>query len=196
MFRANELAIGVQGGAWASAIWSLCQLKEWRGAVRLGHRWREREDLEPWMLIDLAFANRSLGLDEEAHQVNLRSQSLSDDGASVRHRLWLAVEEAIRGEVGVAETWLSKVPTQLSDPEDRFVFGLTRLVITAGDERAFDEAGGVRGLLDLLKDAQGELPTSIKQPAYHRIRRRVIRCIGRQRSRLAAIGWYLRARGV
>ena len=41
-----------------------------------------------------------------------------------------------------------------------------------------------------------EFPMFAKQPAYRRIPRRAIRCIGRQRDRLAAIGWYLRARGV
>ena len=109
-------------------------------------------------LIDLAFAYRSLGLDEEAYQVNLRSQLLSEDGTSTRHRLWLAVEEAIRGEAGVAETWLSKVPAQPRDPEDRFVLDLTRLVLTAGDGRAFDEAGGGAWLAQGAERRAGRVP--------------------------------------
>jgi len=191
--RANDAALRADGETWATAIWALSQLKRWRAAVRLGRGWRERKDLAPWMLIALALGYRSLGQSEEAFQVNLRAQLLSEDGAMTRHRLWLAVEEAIRGEAGVAETWLSKVPAHLDEAEDRFVAKLTRVVLTAGDERALAEAGGDRGLVGMLKGARDELPLFRKQPAFRLIHRRAVRCIGRRRRGLGAMGWYLRA---
>jgi tetratricopeptide (TPR) repeat protein len=190
--RANEATLREDGSTWASAIWALSQLKQWRAAVRLGLGWRKRKDLEPWMLVDLAFCHRSLGQTEEAFQINLRAQVPSEDGASARHRLWLAVEEAIRGEAGVAETWLSMLPVHLSEAQDRFVAKLTRVVLTAGDERALGEVGGDRGLVSLLIGVRAELPLYRKQPAFRLIHRRAICCIARQRRGLGAIGWYLR----
>ena len=191
--RANEAALRTEGNTWASAIWSLSQLKRWQAVVRLGRGWRERKDLEPWMLIELAFGYRSLGQFEEAFQINLRVQMLSEDGSIALHRLWLAVEEAIRGEAGVAETWLSKVPEDLSEPQDRFVAQLTRVVLTAGDEQALAEVGGDRGLLEMLGRVRAELPLYRKQPAFRLTYGRAVRCIGRRRSGLGALLWHLRA---
>ena len=191
--RGNEAALCTDGYAWGSALWALSHLRQWRAVIRLGRGWREREDLEPWMLLDLAFSYRSLGQFEDAFQVNLRSQLLSEDGAIVRHRLWLAVEEAIRGEAGVAETWLSKVPANLEDEQDRFVAKLARVVLTAGDEEALAEVGGDRGLAGMLKSARALLPLYRKQPALRWTYRRAVRCIGRRRRGFGAIGWYLRA---
>ena len=173
-------------------MWALSQLKRWRDVVRLGRGWREREDLESWMLIDLSLGHRSLGQSEEAYQVNLRSQMLSEDSASVQHRLWLAIEEAIRGEAGVAETWLSKVPPHLEEAPDRFVAKLTRVVLTASEPRAVAEVGGDRGLIGLLASARAELPTYREQLAFRQTYRRVVRCIGRRRRGIGAMVWYLR----
>ncbi len=165
---------------WGMTMWALIQQKDWRAAVRWGGDWREARGLEPWMLFNLAFGHQSLGQFEQAYQIHLRAQTLPPDGTSPRHALWLAVEEAIRGEAGVAENWLSQAQGHLDEAQDSFLAKLARVVLTAADERAREEAGGDAAIRGLLRKVRAELPSYGDEPAFRLAYTRAIRCIDRR----------------
>src|SRR5260370_39483258 len=58
--------------------------------------WKERDDAQPWMLINLALAWRGLGRFKEANRVNrFAFENLVPDYTSRFHELWLTVDEAL-----------------------------------------------------------------------------------------------------
>jgi tetratricopeptide (TPR) repeat protein len=181
--------------AWGTAIWALVQLKKWNAAIRCGRDWQSRQGLEPWMLFHLALGHRSVGQFEEAYQIHLRAKMLPADASSPQHALWLAVEEALRGEPRVAQTWLNQASKHPGEAPDRFLAKLARALLTATDPTTRAEAGGDAGMLRLLGEVRSELPLYNKQPAFRSIYRRAIRCIRGERRGLGAVGWYLRIVG-
>src|SRR5262249_51611486 len=78
--RATTRGWGKAGCAWAG-------VHDYARAVEWMADWPQRSDAEPWMLINLAIALRSLQRDADARQVHERALSLPDsDYTSPFHR--------------------------------------------------------------------------------------------------------------
>jgi tetratricopeptide (TPR) repeat protein len=99
-----------------------------REAARWLADWRDRPDIAPWMLQNVATALRVCGRDEEALQANQRALELRGDHTTATHFLWVALGDAISGAVGPAMEKLAKVTPPAQVSTDRALYLLATAV--------------------------------------------------------------------
>jgi hypothetical protein len=145
------------------------------------------------MLLPLADGYQALGRSEEARQASLHAVTLDADPSRNAHLLWLAVEEAIGGETGTAESRLAEVPESAGERRNRFLFKLARAVIAAHSDTALARTEKSRDLRVKLAAAGAEMPEYRKQLPLRRIYRRSVRFIARRLGGLRGLAWYLRS---
>jgi tetratricopeptide (TPR) repeat protein len=88
--------------------------------------WRERPDVEPWMLLNLALSLRALGRDTAASEVSRHALTLPRDTASPCHEVWLALDSAVAGQFGKAADALGAIDSEAYDASHRFLHALVR----------------------------------------------------------------------
>ncbi len=119
-------------GVWASVGYVLLQFRRYRGLAEWMADWGEREGVRPWMLQNLVLALRSLGRDEEARSIGRRALEMAQPEEDVqRHRIWIAVDAALAGDVETARTELAATSDLESVEYFRFLRHVTRAAIAA-----------------------------------------------------------------
>ncbi len=77
------------------------------------HDWRERPDIKPWMLLNLASALRDLNRHPEAHAVSQHALSLNINDSLEQHRLFLAIDAGLARD----SARLTQLLTDLGKPD-------------------------------------------------------------------------------
>jgi tetratricopeptide (TPR) repeat protein len=127
-------------------LWGLTghalSLADDRAAAEWMRDWPRRAT-SPWALGNLAISLRRLHRREEALRVSRRALELAPDTVTPCHRAWVAIEAAIDGDLGEAESLLER----LEPPEESKAFyaaiaRLARAAIAArrSGRAAYDEA--------------------------------------------------------
>src|SRR5262249_54250908 len=80
---------------WGAVGYVLTNTADWRKAAEWLADWPERPGVEPWMLINLVIALRSLGRDAEANRVSQHAVTLPEGPTSRHHTLWLGLDAAL-----------------------------------------------------------------------------------------------------
>lgn len=91
-----ELRANLQ--TWGYAGYALLLGGDYRAAGEWLSDWREREQAEAWMLLNLAVSLRELDREPEAAAVSQAALTRPADVSTPRHRIWLAVDAALAGE--------------------------------------------------------------------------------------------------
>lgn len=92
-------------------------MRRYRDTVAWFSDWRERRELEPYMLNNLLLAHQCLGNRDEAQAVLKRGLELADHNAiKLRFHVWAALDAAIKGDTKQAEGLMDAVaPDALDD---------------------------------------------------------------------------------
>jgi tetratricopeptide (TPR) repeat protein len=123
--RRSDLRANID--CWGQTGYALVTTGRMRAAVEWMADWRERPQVQPWMLFNLCLALRHLGRYAEAgevarHVVNTWSHR---EGAADMY-LFLAVEEALEGSVERAREYLALVSTRANNQHDQRMLALAK----------------------------------------------------------------------
>lgn len=150
--------------------------------------WTERQDAQPWMLVNIAVSLRRIGRDQEAHKVSLHALTLEPDYAVWNHQLMLALDEALAGQLSGAAERLKTLPDLSNEaPYYQFMRGAVRAILTANDPALKHEGLAFKKAAECLAAATRFLPRKRIRDLdrYHRRAvRRIARDIGGFRARL------------
>jgi tetratricopeptide (TPR) repeat protein len=97
---------------WGDCCYALTNCGQYRKTVQWTRDWRQREGVQAWMLQNVATALRHLGNDRVAFEVSLKAIDLPNDQTTVKHRLWVALDQAIAGQIEEAEAGMAKISTE------------------------------------------------------------------------------------
>ncbi len=115
---------------WGRAGYALTKLKRYRAVASWQSDWRERPDVQPWTLFNQCLALRQLGRVAEANEI--ASQVVNNlehrDGARDM-RLFLAVEEALSGNLDAAREHLEKGDARNNVAYDSQLLALTKAIV-------------------------------------------------------------------
>jgi cellulose synthase operon protein C len=98
--------------SWGRAGGILCEAKHYSLTIAWLADWRERDDVQPWMLRPLADAYRAEGQDTEAEAVTRAAVDIDTvDIVPLEFLAWLALTDAVAGNTTEAEKWLEELGT-------------------------------------------------------------------------------------
>lgn len=97
--RKHETMLRTDAETWGLGGFALLTAELAPQCVNWLHDWRERPDAAPWMLLNLALALRDLGRREEARAVSEHALSLDTNDSSDQHKLMLAVDAGLAGDI-------------------------------------------------------------------------------------------------
>lgn len=129
LWRRREM-LARDDAAWGQVGYALTNFKSSKPAARWLSDWRSRSNVEPWMLFNLCLGLRSLGRYAEAGEVVqhiIRKWSYRAGSADLR--LFLAVEEALAGNVSVAQAHLKQVAIRKQVAYDQDLLALARALV-------------------------------------------------------------------
>jgi len=90
--------------------------RRYRDTVTWFADWRERREIEPYMLNNLVLAHQSLGQRPEAHAALQRGLELADHNAiKLRFHLWAALDAAIQGDTAQSAFFMDAVSPDALD---------------------------------------------------------------------------------
>jgi hypothetical protein len=102
------------------------------GAAAWLHDWRERSDLQGWMLMNLALALTGLKRWTEAQEAHrFAVENLEPDHVFAYHEAWLALDSALAGDVAAVRAYFAKLGENDLDPNHQWIAALTRAVLGA-----------------------------------------------------------------
>jgi tetratricopeptide (TPR) repeat protein len=174
---------GVVGYAMARFRWH-ARLVSWMDD------WRERKNLESWMLANLVDGLRALGRDSEAAEASRLALTLRPDHCHPTHRVWLAADAACNGEIDVARNLLATPKQTALSADDAFIEKLAAAVVEMA-------AAGPREKPYTFLAAQRKLSGAVAQyKSYNRDRsrrrlyRKCLRVIADKKGGFAARIWF------
>ncbi len=182
---------------WGNGGWALNQIGDRKGTIRWLADWRERHDVAPWMLLNLALSYRRLGRVEEAAEVSRAACQLPPDHCTSSHQLWLASDLAGVGRTDEAETLIAGVNAESLATYYKALHAIVRGMIEArraGDGEKVTYRLAQRRLHEAIAP---HLPTITYTPQLSRLRRRCSVQLAREfGGPLAQIGARLGLRGL
>ncbi|MGO8689268.1 MAG: tetratricopeptide repeat protein [Thermoguttaceae bacterium] len=174
---------------WGSVGYVLNHLHWFKYLLRWLADWRQRNDLEPWILKNLVEGLRRVGRDAEAAEAGRRALALPPDQSHAGHRLWLAADACCQGRIDAARELLQQVEGTNFRPEDKFLRLSALAVVTMASARAEERPLVFRAQRKRLDQAQAQYPGGVRDPARRRFYRRCRRIIAQCRGGLAARLW-------
>ncbi len=116
--------------AWGYVGFALVSFNRMKHAVDWLADWRQRSNVQPWMLFNLCLALRHLKRFNESNSVarHVLATWGHREGAAALH-LFLAVEEALGGELSAAEDHLSRVETRKNMSYDQQMLALANALV-------------------------------------------------------------------
>jgi tetratricopeptide (TPR) repeat protein len=178
--------------AWARAGAALVLAGHYALASAWLADWRNRENIEAWMLRPLAIAFRILDQDERALDVCRAAIKLGGpDETLADFRVWLALDLALSGQPAEAASHLAKIDTITIADGTRLILAMAEAVMMVrqagpdGKTAAFHEAK------EHLKVAAASCDPKDVPAGAARVYRRVVSCIAGQAGILSAKLWAL-----
>ncbi len=157
--RADAVLWGQVGYAWL-------QEGRFADAARWAADWRERPEVESWMLFNYAYTCRELGRRLEARAASERALELSADDTWDGHRLLLAADRAAAGEWQGAAALRGLVATGNLRNYERFLYQLVALAEDLGERGAQLRTRDLRRVIDFAVPDHG-FDNSLSHRAAH-----------------------------
>ncbi|MEZ5963587.1 MAG: tetratricopeptide repeat protein [Planctomycetota bacterium] len=122
---------------WAKAGYCLNAAGCVKATVRWMADWRQREGRQPWMLVNLAHALRSLGRHDEAHAVACDAVERPSEWrrAHAFHRHWLALDAYCAGDADAARAHLAHAESTADDRQTALATLVSELLAALSEPR-------------------------------------------------------------
>jgi hypothetical protein len=154
--------------------------------------WRDRPDVEAWMLRPLAMAYRMLDQDERAADVCRAAVKMGGpDDALADFRAWLALDLALSGQPAEAAAHTAKSDSLLAPDGTRLVLAMAEAVMMLRQAGPDGKAAAFREAKDQLKTAADSCAPRDVPAGAARAYRRVISAVAGEAGTLAARLWAL-----
>src|SRR5262249_14616350 len=97
--RRHRKLLRSHNACWEGVGHAMVLLKWYRRATAWLSDWQSRSGLQPWMLINLVVSFRCLSKDQQSASVSHVALSMPQDSSWYAHHLWLALDEAVEGDI-------------------------------------------------------------------------------------------------
>lgn len=185
----SELLRG-DDASWARAGAALAAAGNHAGAAVWLGDWRDRTEVEAWMLRPLALAYRMLDQDDRAAEVCRAAVKLGGpDDALADFRAWLALDLALAGQTEDAQAQVQRVDTLGVSDGTRLVLALAEAVLLVRRAGPGGRSAAFREAKEHLKTASGSCAASDVPAGAARAYRRVVSCISGAAGTLGAKLW-------
>jgi hypothetical protein len=166
--------------------YALVECGKTRAAMRWFRRFPPRDATPAWALLNLAAALRDAGHDEEAARWSRAALERPEDDTTARHRVWLALDAARRGDVHAARAELQPVAEEQLTTYYQFVCHLVRALLLATEApRAEVFDAGIRE----VRRAKALIPRFMHDRCLQRLTWHTVRALARRRGGIAFLGW-------
>ncbi len=174
---------------WGSAGYGLTGLREYQLAARWQSDWRDREDIEAWMLVNVAEGLRATGREAEAAEASRLALTLPPAFGQHLHHLWLAIDEAFGRNISAAKEHLAGVDVESLDDDYQFLLTMIEGIVAMA-EAPSDQAGHVfREARQKMVRARAAYKTYPQEPARRLAYRRSLAALAKHRGTLGAKLW-------
>jgi len=188
--RKNRKWLRERTFTWGSAGFGLTGLREYRLAAQWQSDWRDREDVEPWMLVNVVESLRATGRGKKAVEASHLALSMPPAYGQHLHHLWLATDEAVRGNIAAAKEHLESAVGESLDDDYQFLLTMAEGIVEMA-EASPDEAGRVfRDVRRRIVRARTAFKTYPQEPARRQVYRRTLAAVARHRGTLFAKLWF------
>ncbi len=180
--REDLIGWGVVGYALATA-----------GAYHAAADWladyEERDGLQAWILANLVIALRALGRDGEAADASRRALELPPESATVYHRIWLALDDALAGRAPAADV-LAGTPVGQLDRTHQFLYALLQAVRSVQAAAPGERKAALASARKALAEAAARCaPMPLDREAVRRTYLRCVRRLARDAGGVTARFW-------
>jgi tetratricopeptide (TPR) repeat protein len=122
LLRQEKETIRNETSLWGAVGYAYTHMSRWTDAVRWMQGADRRPGVRPWMLYNLATAHRELKNDAQALAVNRRALTLTRDGTTPKHQLWVAFHAALAGNIPALDQELAELREhELGDYEQKLL---------------------------------------------------------------------------
>ncbi len=175
---------------WGSVGYALSSSLRYRRAVRWLQDWENREGLQPWMLINLVIALRSLGRDAEANRASLKALTVAEDYTSPYHETWLALDDALAGQTEPAAERLAKLDPTRFDVTNKFLVALGKALVEVQQAGPSERKAAFKKARAAIASASAQYPIPIDDhAAILHAYRRAVRRMGKDVGGIIARAW-------
>jgi cellulose synthase operon protein C len=178
------------GLSWGMTGYALTNVHDYRGAAAWLADWDQRQDVQPWVLLNLVLSLRALGRDAEANRASRRALELPPDGTTANHSVWLAFDEAVGGNRAEAAKRLAALDASRLDATHRYLHGLIEAVLSVQQAAAADRGAAFKQARQKLSGLalSGALPSE-DRPAVRHAYRLCVRRLAHDRGGWTAELW-------
>jgi hypothetical protein len=176
---------------WGVGGYVLTRLRRYGEGAKWHADWRQRQDAEPWMLVNLIESLRAVRRDAEAVEASHHALSLPPAFGQHLHHLWLASDAVCDGDIAAARTHLAEVSPDALDEDYQFDWLMVTSVIQmaeAGPEEKRSVFAEVRRRVAAARAGFAAYP---QEPARQRMYRRCLARIAQIQNTWPARLWYL-----
>lgn len=169
---------------WARAGAALLEAKRYDHAAAWLADWKDREDVDAWMLRPLAAALRALDRDTEANDVVRAGVERGGLDVPPEYWAWLALDEIVAGRADESEALLKRIDTVGLDDGTRLLVAMASAAVRVSrDPSAFSDAK------EDLRTAAGSCSAGDVPPGAGRWYRKILDRISADAGTLGAKGW-------
>ena len=174
---------------WGDIGYCFASLEDYRRAAAWMNDWRQRRDLQPWMLINLAISLRGLGDDGQANEVSHHALELPPDYTSPYHQTWLAFDAALAGD-GAAIERLKGLDVSSFDNTHKYVHHMVEVLSAVQQVAPPERPAAFRRARQQLDEAVRTItPLNDDRLALRRAYRRCVRRLAQMRGGVPALAW-------
>lgn len=185
----NENWLREKTFTWGSVGYALTAFRRYAEAARWHRDWRDRDDAEPWMLVNAVEGFRDAGQNAEAVAASRHALSLPPSNGIHLHHLWLACDAALAGETESAKQHLRHVYVEPLDDDYRFLELLVAAVIEMAEASPEDRVRVFREVKLRIDKALSQYKAFRHEPARRRAYRQSVLQIANYRGGLGAKLW-------
>ena len=152
--------------------------------------WRDRPNVEAWMLRPLAMAFRLLDQDERAADVCRAAVKLGGaEDVLADFRAWLALDLALSGQTAEATAHTAKIDPVTVPDSTRLILAMAQAVVMVKQAGPDGKAGAFKEAKDTLRVAAAACAAKDVPAGAARAYRRVVSCVAGEASALTAKLW-------
>ena len=176
---------------WGVGGYVLTRLRRYQEGAKWHADWRERQDAEPWMLVNLIESLRAVRRDAEAIEASHHALSLPPAYGQHLHYLWLASDAVCDGDIATAQAHLAEVPPDALDEDYQFDWLMITSVILMAEAAPDQRRQVFAEVRRRVAAARAGFAAYPQEPARQRLYGRCLARIAQIQNTWPARLWYL-----
>jgi hypothetical protein len=186
----NEPWLRQNTRTWGVGGYTLARLREFKRAAQWQADWRDREDAEAWMLVNVVEGMRFEGREAEAADASRRAIALPPQHGQHLHHLWLAADDALRDEFLEAREHLLHARDGHLDADYEFLATLLEGVVDVATATAKKKPKVFAKVKRKFDRARFSYKAYRQEPVRRRVYRRCLASVARHVGGLQARLWH------